>query len=529
MKSNSLWLAIVGLSLLAIPATATVRYVNVNNTSPASPYTNWVTAATNIQSASDSAVPGDLVLVTNGVYATGTSSAVSGLTRVAIKESITVQSVNGPGVTIIKGYQEPGITNGFKSVRCVYLPSGSTISGFTLTNGSTASVGGGIRCKSYDSIVTNCIITGNSASGSGGGGCNGTYINCTISGNTSFTNGGGLDLSLGVATNCAIIGNRAKFGAGIYEGVVNNSLISSNRASVYGGGAYSNTLNNCIIRSNSTVIAGGGAIYSILNNCLLTGNFAGGGGGGGGGGASSSTLSNCTIVGNIATAGGGGTESSTLKNCINYYNIGGLGDDNSGDGILNYCCTIPLPVSGAANFTNAPAFVDLANGDFHLQTNSPCINAGNNAYVTITNDLDGNPRIIGGTVDMGAYECQSPALFAYYTWLQNYSLPTDAALVYSDSDHDGMNNWQEWHTGTIPNDPASLLKMLTPTNDISGRTITWQSVSGMNYFIQRRGDLGAQPHFSTIQSNILGQAGTTSYLDTNAVGPGPYFYRVGVQ
>jgi hypothetical protein len=71
--------------------------------------------------------------------------------------------------------------------------------------------------------------------------------------------------------------------------------------------------------------------------------------------------------------------------------------------------------------------------------------------------------------------------------------------------------------------------MLTPTNDISGTTVTWQSVSGMNYFIQHSTNLVAQPSFFTIQTNLAGQAGTTSWLDTAAVGPGPFFYRVGVQ
>jgi hypothetical protein len=48
--------------------------------------------------------------------------------------------------------------------------------------------------------------------------------------------------------------------------------------------------------------------------------------------------------------------------------------------------------------------VDLAGGSFRLQPDSPCIDAGNNAYVTTATDLDGNPRISGGIVDVGGYE-----------------------------------------------------------------------------------------------------------------------------
>jgi hypothetical protein len=67
--------------------------------------------------------------------------------------------------------------------------------------------------------------------------------------------------------------------------------------------------------------------------------------------------------------------------------------------------------------------VNLAGGNFHLETNSPSINVGNNAWAPGPGNLDGNPRIVGGTIDLGAYEptVVPPAApqFTSCRWLTN--------------------------------------------------------------------------------------------------------------
>ena len=85
--------------------------------------------------------------------------------------------------------------------------------------------------------------------------------------------------------------------------------------------------------------------------------------------------------------------------------------------------------------------------------------------------------------------------------------------------------------GLNPTNALSILAMLppVPTNNPPGLLVSWESVSNRTYFLQSSTNLGMPPAFSTILSNIVGQAGTTSYTDTNAGGNSPYFFRVGVQ
>src|SRR6185437_1919150 len=159
MKWGSSFLTMGVLALFCMAARGTTFYVNANNPFPSPPYATWATAATNIQDALNMASSGSIVLVTNGVYQYGSGGAPYNTSRVYVPyPNITVQSVNGPAVTVIKGYQVPGTMNGTGAIRGVYLPGGSILAGFTVTGGADTSSsfsGGGILCGSQTALVIN--------------------------------------------------------------------------------------------------------------------------------------------------------------------------------------------------------------------------------------------------------------------------------------------------------------------------------------------------------------------------------------
>ncbi|HEX5223236.1 MAG TPA: choice-of-anchor Q domain-containing protein [Verrucomicrobiae bacterium] len=388
--------------------------------------------------------------------------------------------------------------------------------------GNTALWGGG----AYGSDLSRCTLKNNRAQDTGGGVREVRATNCTFTGNSAqFDGGGAYDSRL---DRCTFTNNSASSGGGSAYGSLNNCVLTGNSASL-GGGVSRGKLTNCVLSGN-TASSGGGAESARLYNCLLTGNSATNYGGGG---SLYCDLFNCTLTGNSARYGGGTFEGNTT-NCIVYFNAAATQGANffydSGIARMGFCCTTPMPTNGTGNITNAPLFVDT-NGwaNLRLQSNSPCINAADNAMSSGAADMDGRPRVQGGTADMGAYEFQPGVSGEFIGWLSQFGLPTDGSADHSDADTDLMNNWQEWIAGTIPTDAMSALRLLTPTPGVSGTIVSWQSVSNRTYFLERTSELGAQPSFALLTNNIVGQIGTTSFTDTNATSPGPFFYRIGIQ
>jgi len=114
-----------------------------------------------------------------------------------------------------------------------------------------------------------------------------------------------------------------------------------------------------------------------------------------------------------------------------------------------------------------------------------------------------------------------------YAWLARFGLTTDGSADFADSDGDGLNNWQEWRVGTDPVNESSALRVVSVSAANPGMTVRWQSVSGRLYFLERSTNLALHPPFASLASNIVAEADMSIYTDTNAIGKGPFFYRVG--
>jgi predicted outer membrane repeat protein len=173
----------------------------------------------------------------------------------------------------------------------------------------------------------------------------------------------------------------------------------------------SSTVLNCTFTANHAQNDGGGLVIfgsPLVANCLFDGNTAGGRGGAIYNDGGSQRILSCTITDNTAGSAGGGLHflsgSASATNCIVWGNTGGA---ISGSPVVTTSC-VEGGFPGTGNIAMDPQFEDETNGDYHLATGSACIDAGTNVVPGLPAiDLDGLPRIVSGTVDIGAYELQA--------------------------------------------------------------------------------------------------------------------------
>jgi hypothetical protein len=251
--------------------------------------------------------------------------------------------------------------------------------------------------------------------------------------------------------------------------IVGNT-ISANEAS-FGGGVYVKsctiTISGNIITANNVVADGAGVACSqssgeIVNN-LVAGNSAGIREGDSGGGldfymcGSGMKVINNTIIGNTAGEWGGGIQSwaggPSISNCILWDNTAQIGPQvaaNAGASpIVRYCDVqggTGQPWFGTGCIDSDPLFED---SEGRLSAGSPCIDVGDNSAIAgIATDLDGNPRIVNGTVDMGAYEAL-PDSDGDGVPDNEDEFPNDPT-EWVDSDGDGVGD----NGDAFPNDPS---------------------------------------------------------------------------
>ncbi|MBI4879033.1 MAG: hypothetical protein HY812_05145 [Planctomycetes bacterium] len=340
-----------------------------------------------IQAAMNAVNSGDEILVSPGTYLENIDF---------LGKNVVLRSLSGPAVTEIRAATSGPVV---RFVSGEHLAA--VVDGFTITNGSGTTdpwgglSGGGIYIYQSSPTVQNNRIVANNITG-------GTYrrgAGISIWGKSSPT------IQANEIAYNSVGTDGGNDGGGIFlrgldleiAPLILSNTIHHNTA-FWGGGIYCNrsigkqpTIAGNMIYANSVTNKGGGIACNV---------------------SASPVIVSCTISKNSAPsgfAGGIGTYNSTSKpvvvNCIVY--------GNAATQIESYAQVSYSDVqggySGTGNVSVDPQFVDAGNDDLHLAQSSLLIDAGNSGapYVPAL-DFEGDPRIHGASIDIGADEFLPP-------------------------------------------------------------------------------------------------------------------------
>lgn len=311
----------------------------------------------------------------------------------------------------------------------MYNATGSApnISNCRFLSNYTQEQGGAMYNDNSTPIVSNSLFQSNIGAGGAGaiesdGGSHMELLNCEFFSNSTDGDGGALQnwKSSPSINDCLFVGNHADGDGGAIFNYnecspwISNSTFRNNSCDENGGAIYNRrdcnpVLTQLLIYDNYAGMDGGG-IYTVMSNNAPCSPIA----------------TNVTIVRNEAGNSGGGAfddgmGSSRLKNSIVLGNI--AQSNNEIDAPAASAATnVFYSIIGTEYYTfgsNAPTtysgsvFIDPNNDDFHLSSSSPGINTGDSIYYAssatpdlsaITEDMDGNPRVMGSNIDLGVYE-----------------------------------------------------------------------------------------------------------------------------
>jgi len=267
--------------------------------------------------------------------------------------------------------------------------------------------------------------------------------------NSSTSNGAAL-LTNGKVRNCRFHNNTGPTGSGVYGNAdISNSVFYNNNT---GSGTVYNpdSVRDCIFENNYAVSGGGlcTGIATVVENTVFYGNFAETGGGVCLSGNPAAKLTNCDFIRNNSSGSYGIglynynsylvlTANPVIRNCIFRENkirgiyepyqwtdwawvSGSYGLYDNSDEQLNVhytACLTEVPYDNTNIQPDGITFTNIDNPEgaddkwftkddgLQLTGSSPGVDVGSNAFVTaIPTDINGNPRIFNGVVDMGAYE-----------------------------------------------------------------------------------------------------------------------------
>jgi trimeric autotransporter adhesin len=375
---------------------------------------SWANAYLNIPAAISAALSGDEIWVKQGTHLAG-PPPLSATNAFVLKSGVLLYggfSGTETALTQRDFVNNLTILNGLGSVFNVVRASGvsaaTRLDGFVITGGNAnipsgvsdnTNQGGGIYINNGSPIIANCTISSNQA----------------LAGGSGIEQAGSSSASK--IQNCVLRenGNEAIGVDGGGTMRISGSTIAFNQISAITA-SCALTIDRCTISGNS---ASSYVVYSdgttLLTNTLIVGNSASGkvlaiSGG-------NSTVTNCTIANNsqalnsnvIYILNGANPANTVISNTAIWQNSNNVSAVQFATGqpysygLNNAFANTPLPRFVSPGAT-ADAPFSAADYDYHLQANSPFIDAGTDNTATSGNDLDTNPRIFGNHVDIGAYE-----------------------------------------------------------------------------------------------------------------------------